>query len=264
MSRGVVQLNSCLGVAACFVAICPLPSSKTDNNVLPEHQFSWAEKSNKMFKDFCLKRAPVEIPENILTRTTTGIPVLWTGINSTVSLKISLPIIHSLFPTKSVTSLSAKLSQHKLPTITRSGELSCHWPLQCQNHPLSSSVPTELNWYYWETDGAALTGGERSYLPQAGEKQTLPKADSSPFTLHPPFLFFCHLKCTSLFWWSCSFLFFAFVLSLLPYFILLFHLSSVKLFLLPLPSLIENVQYLVERTDLTWNTQQSKPNAWTR
>lgn len=206
MSRGVVQLNSCLGVAACFVAICPLPSSKTDNNVLPEHQFSWAEKSNKMFKDFCLKRAPVEIPENILTRTTPGIPVLWTGIKSTVSLKISLPIIHTLFPTKSVTSLSAKLSQHKLPTITsRSGELSCHWPSQCQNRPLSSSIPTELNWYYWETDGAALTGGERSYLPQAGEKQTLPKADSSPFTLHPPFLFFCHLKCFSLFWCSCFF-----------------------------------------------------------
>lgn len=110
----------------------------------------------------------------------------------------------------------------------------CHWPLQCQNHPLSSSVPTELNWYYWETDVAALSGGEGSYLLQAGEKQTL-CLKQRQLSTHPSPSFPVFLKFFSLFW--CSFLFCAFILSSSPSFTLLLHLSSLKPYFLPTPEL---------------------------
>lgn len=168
-----------------------------------------------------------------------------------------------------MTSLSAKLSQ--LGGNFNSSTNFLLWPagvvnlaaidpcnaqitLSALQSPLNWTAQITLNWYYWETDVTAPTGGERSYLPQAlwlKQKQlSMHPSPSFPVFLLPKMLF--------------PFLMFLFfpILCLYSVFLTLLYLLITSFIFSP--SLIEGGQYLVERTDLTWNTLQSKPNAWTR
>lgn len=127
MSRGAVQLNSCLGVAACFVEFA---------YSLPVKQIMMSFQNNISSDELEILIKCLRIPA-LRGRLWRLLRTLWpelygeylfSGWGLTPQSHPKLPSLqfHSLFPAKSVTSLSAKLQKAQLLKVAQlSGNFTC-------------------------------------------------------------------------------------------------------------------------------------------